>query len=321
KLYVFIDEIQHLSNPASFLKYIYDHYNEKIKFIVTGSSSLEIKKKFTDALTGRIFRFEVLPLDFIEFLDFSQLNLSPSSFEQFTVFGGFPAIALKKDYHVMIKLLKDIYSLYVRRDIKDLGAIEDVLSFNKLITLLSSQIGGLISENNLSTAVGIARATIKNYLFILQNTFVITLLAPFFTNPKKEVTKRPKIYLNDNGIRNAIVDNFTFLDSRSDTGSLVENTIFSELKKAFGEKVSFWRSEKKQEVDFVIEKAKPIPIEVKYQSFRKPEIPVGLIFFIRKYQPDVAFVLTKNYHKEILFETTHVFFKPCWTIEKVLRHI
>lgn len=320
-VYVFIDEIQHLVNPSSLLKYVYDHYRDRIKFIVTGSSSLEIKKKFTDALTGRIFRFEILPLDYEEFVDFSQSESSNSSFERFVIYGGFPAVALKKEKQVAIKLLKDIYSLYVKRDIKDLGTIKDVLSFNKLLTLLASQIGGLISEVNLSNAVGIARATVKNYLFILQNTFVITLLPPFFTNPKKEVTKRPKIYLNDTGIRNAVLDNFNPLSKRQDMGNLTESSVFSELKKTFGEKVHFWRSEAKQEVDFIIEKEEPIPIEVKYQSFRHPTIPENLIVFIQKYQPDLAFVLTKNFKKEVLFEKTKIFFYPCWQADKISKYL
>jgi predicted AAA+ superfamily ATPase len=319
KVYVFIDEIQHLTNPASLLKYLFDHYSDKIKFIVTGSSSLEIKKKFTDALTGRVFRFEVLPLDFEEFLHFNGMRPSLSSFEYFAIYGGFPAVSLKKDFQVIIKLLKDIYSLYVKRDIKDLGAIEDVLSFNKLIAILSSQIGGLVSEVNLSNAVGIARATVKNYLFILQNTFVITLLPPFFTNPKKEVTKAPKIYLNDNGIRNAVLDNFTFLNKRNDAGSLIENTIFTELKKNLPDRLRFWRSEQKQEVDFIIEKEKLTPIEVKYQSLKNLVIPKNLTIFIKKYQPDKAFVLTKDLEKEIFFQKTRVVFKPCWRVKEIIK--
>jgi predicted AAA+ superfamily ATPase len=319
RVYVFIDEIQHLYNPSSFLKYLYDHYNEKIKFVVTGSSSLEIKKKFTDALTGRIFRFEVLPLDFHEFIDFSGLTPSPASFERFVIFGGFPAVVLKKEPQIRMKLLKDIYSPYVRRDIRDLGAMEDVLSFNKLITLLAARLGGLISETSLSNVVGISRPTVKNYLFILQNTFVITLLTPFFTNPKKEVTKAPKIYFSDSGIRNAVVDNFAPLFKRKDAGNLVENTVFSELKKSFADKVHFWRSEEKQEVDFIVEKDSPVPVEVKYQSFKKPIIPESLIFFIKKYRPDRAFVLTKDFEEKSNFGQTKVFFSPCWRIDKVVK--
>lgn len=317
KAYVLIDEIQHLSNPASFLKYLYDHYGGLVKFIITGSSSLEIKKKFTDALTGRVYRFEVLPLSFEEFCVFAKTESSFSSFEQFILYGGFPAVALKKELSVAVKLLGEIYSLYIKRDIKDLGAIEDVLSFNKLVTVLASQTGGLVSENNLAGSVGIARATIKNYLFLLENTFVITLLPPFFTNPKKEITKRPKVYLIDNGIRNAIIDNFSSLGKRSDSGQLAENAIFSELKKETGERIRFWRSEKKQEVDFVLEKEGLIPLEVKYQIFKKPQIPESLAFFLKKYQTEKAFVLTKDFRQDIFLGKTKVFFRPCWKIQEV----
>ncbi|OGK09722.1 hypothetical protein A2767_07730 [Candidatus Roizmanbacteria bacterium RIFCSPHIGHO2_01_FULL_35_10] len=318
KVYVFIDEIQYLTSPSSFLKYLYDHHKEKIKFIVTGSSSLEIKKKFTDALTGRVFRFELEPLSYEEFLNFKKLLPSKRTFSDFVIYGGFPAVSLKKDNQIRERLLKEIYSLYIRRDIRDLGNIEDVISFNKLGGVLAAQIGGLLSDVNLANVVAISRPTIRNYLFLLENTFVVYLLLPFFTNPKKEITKMPKVYFNDTGIRNAVLNNFTVLDKRIDMGALVENTVFAEFKKKTIEKIHFWRSDRKQEVDFIIKnKNQLIPIEVKYQSMRKVIVPSNLAYFIKKYKSERAYVLTKELEDMIYLDKTQVIFYPCWKLNRI----
>ncbi|OGM31088.1 hypothetical protein A2630_00275 [Candidatus Woesebacteria bacterium RIFCSPHIGHO2_01_FULL_44_10] len=319
RTFIFIDEIQHLTNPSSFLKYLHDHYKPNLKFIVSGSSSLEIKKKFSDALTGRILRFEVLPLEYKEFLNFSDQKSSLTNFEEFILYGGFPAISLKSDSETKELLLKEIYSLYVRRDIKDIGAIEDILSFNRLAGILAAQIGSLVSEVNLSNAVDISRPTTKNYLFILQNTFVINLLTPFFTNPKKELTKTPKVYFNDTGLRNAALDNFTDLSKRVDKGSLAENAVFSELKKAGIEKINFWRTERKQEIDFILQiQGEIFPLEVKYQTFRNPRISSNLKTFIKKYQPAKAYIATKNFKTQTDFLATKVYFVPCYKLNYLL---
>lgn len=317
RIFVFIDEIQHLSNPSPFLKYLYDHYKPKLKFIVSGSSSLEIKKKFSDALTGRIFRFEILPLSYKEFLSFNKISASSASFEEFILYGGFPAVCLKKDRQTKIRLLKEIYSLYIRRDIKDIGRIEDVLAFNKLAGVLAAQNGGLVSEVNLANAVGISRPTVKNYLFLLQNTFVIDLVPPFFSNPKKEITKMPKLYFNDTGLRNAIIDNFLELAKRTDSGILAENAVFSELKKTREEKIAFWRTDRKQEVDFIVKKGlEIIPLEVKYQCFKKPAVPPNLKSFIEKYRPKKALIITSDFAAKTKYLKTKIEFVPAFRFSR-----
>jgi predicted AAA+ superfamily ATPase len=317
KTYIFIDEIQYLSNASSFLKYLHDHYKPNLKFIVTGSSSLQLKKKFSDALTGRVVRFQIYPLSFLEFINFGGRRASATSFSEFVLYGGFPAVSLREKRATKTKLLKEIYSLYVRRDIKDLGAIEDIVSFNKLVRVLAAQNGGLVSEVSLSNSVDISRPTVKNYLFILQNTFVVDLLTPYYTNPKKELTKTPKLYFEDSGIRNAVLDNFTELEKRTDKGILVENVIYAELKKIDRGKINYWRTERKQEVDFIFtDKQAIVPLEIKYQSFKTPRVPVNLKAFIKKYNPQKAYIITRDFKKEYIWQKTAIHFIPCYSFKK-----
>ncbi|MEW6558464.1 MAG: ATP-binding protein [Elusimicrobiota bacterium] len=347
KIWVFIDEIQYLDYPSSFLKYIYDNYKPKIKFIVSGSSSLEIKKKFTDRLTGRVHLFVIYPLDFFEYLIFSgENNLAQKKkecelnemlitgkfeipgwhenlgqnlleyFELFCRFGGYPGIVLKKEPYKFQQDITNIYSFYVRKDIRDIADIDDTRGFNNLVGLIANHIGSLVSETELSSTAGISRPTVKKYLFLLENTFIIELIRPYFTNRRSEYSKMPKTFFLDPGLRNATINNFRELSYRQDTGHLAENGIFSQLtknKKPLSE-IHFWRSERGAEVDFVIVNDNVLPIEVKYQLYPDEKISTGLRSFIHRYSSEKAIVVTQNFWHKIKIEKTEVFFIPAWAI-------
>jgi hypothetical protein len=349
RVWVFIDEIQYLDHPSSFLKYLYDHYRGEIKFVICGSSTLEIKKKFTDRLTGRVSTFIVYPLDFSEYLRFKRQEnlylkkqevdlfkiinegdfLLPSwyeslkdyfqeAFEEFVIFGGYPKPVLRQEQYTKIEDLGNIYSLYVRKDIKDIAHIEDVKGFNHLVGMLAHQIGSLVNESELSVGTGLSRPTIKKYLFLLENTFICYLLSPFFTNARLEYTKMPKAYFIDSGLRNTAINMFQALEARPDLGHLIENSVLSEILKnlPFLHEVHFWKSERGTEVDFVIKgkDASLFPIEIKYQPFKKPKLPSGLRSFIKRYKPKLAFVLTKDFYFQESLNSTKIFWLPCWLI-------
>ena len=106
-------------------------------------------------------------------------------------------MVLKTKKEDKINLLYELYSTYVRRDIKDFRAIENIAGFNRLVELLAHQIGNIINLSELCNSANLSRPTIEDYLFLLQNTFIATLLNPFFTNARQEIVKSPKIYFND----------------------------------------------------------------------------------------------------------------------------
>ena len=351
KIYILIDEIQHLKNPSSFLKYLHDHYKPKLKFIVSGSSSLEIKKKFTDQLTGRIYTFAVSPLSFKEFMQFKErgelLKKLPvidfkrelpsankfnadeifssedkktveSLLNEYLIFGGYPAISLRENPTVKKRGLEEIYSLYIRRDIKDLGEIEDTIGYNKVVSLLGYQIGNLVHDQELSLSSGLSRPTIRKYLFLLENTFVLTLLPPFFTNKRTELTKMPKVYFEDVGLRNAVINNFNSLSTRPDSGQLLENFVYSQLTKKdpLKHKVHFWRTQTKNEVDFIWQEDETnyFPIEVKWQDTAKSSLPSGLRSFINKYSPRQAFIIHSGGFNITNYKNTVIYTLPAWSI-------
>ncbi len=292
RLFVFIDEIQYLDNPSNFLKLLYDHYWEKIKLIVTGSSTFSIKSKFKNSLVGRTVNFELFPLSFQEFLAFKNINIRidekikstiiinelKSYFSEFVKWGGYPAIVLETDYNKKKKKLSQIISTYIKADIRDLGNIKNLTKFNNLLTIIASQVGNLLNLSELSNTIGLAKETIENYLFILENTYVIKLVRPFSRNLRTELTKMPKIYFEDTGIRNLLLNTGNEI-----TGSVFENAVFSELRKKIDiNYINYWRTIKKHEIDFILNlPGRLIPLEVKV-SYQKRRY-TSLVYFKNKY--------------------------------------
>jgi len=313
--FVFIDEIQYLKNPSSFLKIIHDHY-PKIKLIVSGSSSLELKRKFKDSLTGRKQIFIVNSLSFQEYLLFKNKPKNQKEFEEFSIFGGYPEIALINDFDKKASKLREIYTSYIKKDIKDLMNIENAAGFNKLVSLIAHQIGNLMNIDELANSSGLARDTVSKYLLILENTFVIDLIYPYFTNKRKELVKMPKIYFKDTGLRNVITKNLNALEERNDKGSIIENSVLNELSKTKQElcEIKFWRTQTKVEVDFILEEKNIMPIEVKYQFFKTIKIPSGIRSFIKTYNPAKAQVITKNFSANTKLLNSNIKFIPAWKI-------
>jgi predicted AAA+ superfamily ATPase len=339
--YLFIDEFHYIPNPTKLFKIIHDDF-PNLKVIATGSSSLEISSKIKEALTGRKRIFRIYPLSFAEFLDFKRsphkdifnrvikdskiklvepvLSDLVKEWEEFLLFGGYPKVALSLGEEEKVKELEEIYNSYVQKDIKAFLKIENVLAFNKLVKILAVQIGNLANLSEIGSPLNIARETLERYVFVLENTFIIKTLSPFFTNKTKEITKMGKIFFYDTGLRNFSIKDFKDLMIRLDKGALVENVVATELIKSSSifQDLYFWRTQAKTEVDFILlNKEEIIPIEVKYQSFNKPKIPSGLKAFIGNYKPKRVFVLTKNFSGRISFGNCEVKFLPSFMCSKL----
>jgi len=287
KNYFLLDEIQYLDNPSNFLKHLYDKYAGKIKIIATGSSSLELKAKFQDSLAGRKISFLVNPLNFEEFLifkNFSYLdylkkenipedikNNFDKALSEYLIYGGMPAVVLQNDRKLKQKMLEEYVSAYINKDIRAIGKVENIADFNTLTKILAAQIGNLLNINELGDTVGISRREVKKYLDLLEFTFVLDKIFPFKKNIRTQITKMPKTYFFDLGIRNVILGNFLEMESRLDAGHLFENFVFLELKNQRKDKIFFYRTKTKTEIDFAIEdNSKIILVESKYKKLSRP---------------------------------------------------
>jgi hypothetical protein len=341
--FVFIDEIQYLHDPTHFLKFICDEF-PALKLFVTGSSTLEIRRKFKDSLAGRKVVFELAPLDFSEFLLFNgekklaelveqfslrqivargsidDFPLRPFQkklfgyYSQFALYGGYPRVVRENIIEKKITFLDELVDAYVRKDIKDLMRIDNGQAFNNLIKMLALQIGNLLNYTELASSLQMSRETVERYLFLLENTFIIKRLYPYFSNRRKEMVKMPKIFFHDTGLRNAIIKNFQDLSLRLDAGALVENAVFANLHKnsPLLEEVHFWRTQSKNEVDFVLYHNVPLPIEIKFTRFTAPNIPSGLRSFTNDYLCKYAVVLMQDAVEMQKVGEVDTFFLPVW---------
>ncbi|MDO8340422.1 MAG: ATP-binding protein [Candidatus Woesebacteria bacterium] len=309
KVTVFIDEIQYLQDPSSFLKLIVDHHPE-IQLIVSGSSSFNIKSKFSDSLVGRTVNFEIFPLSFSEFLRFKKINTSMtdkllSLYNEYMAYGGYPKIVLDDDIKHKEIYLQQIIDTYIRKDISDLANVKDTKKFNDLLKVLASFSGQLLKVSELSDICGLALQTINSYLEILEETYIIKLVSPFSTSAKVEIAKTPKIFFYDTGILQMLW--FKRLQN-GNVGNIFETSVFSELVKKFGiENINYWRNKNMNEIDFILNKNNEIlPIEVKsnFSQFKKSKINS----FLEKYKIKNFYVIG------LLGEKNKEYYKYPWEI-------
>lgn len=300
KLYILIDEIQYLENPSSFLKIAADHH-KILKLIVSGSSSFAIKSKFKNSLVGRTVNFEVYPLSFEEFLIFkgysgagairqAQKDLTEKTteellalFKEFTLYGGYPKIVLENSVELKEKYLQQIIDTYIRKDIRDLADIKEIDKFNKLVEILASQSGNLVDIGELSNICSLARQTVENYLFILENTYIIKLVRPYHRNIRSELSKAPKIFFYDSGIMQML---WLKQLQKEIIGNVFETSIFGELVKKLGkDNVYFWRTTDKKEIDFILNQKNILTaIEIKLNFERFDDTAIK--YFCEKYGSD-----------------------------------
>ena len=278
KTYLFIDEVQYLNDPSNFLKYFFDEYKGKIKIIASGSSAFYLDKKFKDSLAGRKIIFNLLPLSFKEFLrfrnqnelsqaDFQNLTLSEKEkinllYQEYLIYGGYPRVVLSP-LEEKNEVLRDIAYSYIKKDIYESNIRQDEI-FYKLFKILADQIGNLINSSELANTLNVSKTAIDNYLYIMQKSFHIVLVKPFYKNIRKELTKMPKIYFMDLGLRNFFKNDFRMYQEREDRGQLLENIVLRHLLEKYPkEQINFWRTTQQKEVDFVINSQ--MALEVKSQ--------------------------------------------------------
>jgi uncharacterized protein len=303
---LFIDEVQRLESPGLLLKIIAD-LKLPIKMIASGSSGLEIKSKVSEHLTGRQLTTLIYPLSCTE-IPFDKC------YEQILLYGSYPQVYLAKEKNTF---LQELFNNYIQKDIIEFLKVGKPDVILKLIGLLAHGSGQLLNFQQLAVDCNVNVETIRNYISILEQTFVVQLIRPFVGNKRTELTSNPICYFIDNGFRNKSIENFLDLKSRSDVGLLVENMVFQELVKfkAQGRKewaINYWRTKGGAEVDFVLKDGvdRIIPIEVKYRKMTKLSISRGYRSFIEVYKPQKGFMVTKDQIGKVEVGTTTIHFIP-----------
>ncbi len=255
---IFIDEAQRIPDVGWGLKILVDNLPETI-IIATGSSSFRLSSEVSEPLTGRSVTNLLYPIALIELAEqWGRMDVY-QQIEEFLLFGLYPETLQLPNQKDKISYLQELKNAYLFKDILELDSIRNADKLLDLLRLLSFQIGNEVSLNELSNALGIAKQTVSRYLDLLEKAFIIKKLGGFSKNLRKEVTKSNRYYFYDNGIRNAVINNFNMVTSRNDIGMLWENFIFMErMKSLHYQKVFcnnyFWRTYDQKEVDLVEER-------------------------------------------------------------------
>jgi predicted AAA+ superfamily ATPase len=252
---VFFDEAQRIKNIGLILKIIYDQIKE-VRLVVSGSSALEIANEINEPLTGRKWEFNLFPFTWKELENHFGYLQNKKNIQRYMIYGMYPEVVTHPNESESV--LKQIAGSYLYKDLLQYQGIRKPEVLDKLLLALALQLGSEVNYNELSKTIGIDRASVENYISLLEKAFVVFRLQPLSRNVRNEINTSRKVYFYDNGIRNTIIGNFKSLEFRQDTGALWENFVVSErikklnYSKWYG-RCYFWRTYQQQEIDWVEE--------------------------------------------------------------------
>ena len=332
KLTLFLDEVQKLNGGGEKLKLVFDDV-EGIRMFASGSSSLEMKINVLHELAGRALIFELFTLGFGEFLQskdrglyraFKERNDALLKFivnghrlpkpvfttelaaywKEYVVFGGYPEVVKSSNREEKERLLSNLFSLYMDKDVVSFFRIEEANKFIDFSKAMAFNSGNVLVLSAIANDLHITSFKADKFLSALANTYMVALVYPFYKNMITELKKAPKPYFMDMGLRNSVIGNFLDFDKREDRGIIAENFVFRELLK-MGFKTKYWRTAGGAEMDFIIETAEGIvPVEVKLGGSRA--LGKGFYSFIETYKPKQALVITLDEFSEVKIGNTNI---------------
>ena len=275
-----LDEAQVIPEIGQVLKLMIDT-NPDLTILATGSSSFDLLNKAGEPLTGRQIQFNLYPLAQLELKETETYIETTQNLEERLIYGSYPEIIQFKTNKEKADYLIQLTQSYLLKDILAFEGIRQADKIIRLLRLIAYQISGEVSPNELATQLGISRLTVENYLDLLSKVFIIYKLPAYSTNQRKEVSKSSKWYFFDNGIRNAIINNFSAPALRNDMETLWENYLLAERIKRnsyLKENVQqyFWRNYNQQEVDLIeMKDGKLQAFEFKYSPQKKVKVPAA----------------------------------------------
>lgn len=285
-----IDEAQHIPNIGLILKLIIDSI-EGIHVIASGSSAFELGVEVGEPLVGRKNTIYMFPLAQMEYSKIEDYKTTLENREERLIFGGYPELSQYDDWKDKEDYLYQLMNDYLLKDILMVDGIKNSAKLYALLRLIAFQIGKEVSLEELGKQLGMSKNTVERYLDLLSKVFVIYRIGGFSRNLRKEIVKNSRWYFYDNGVRNALIQNFTHLKMRNDVGELWENYLTAERLKVQSYtqihcKNYFWRTYDQQELDWIEEEGDQLrSFEFKYSLNKTPKIPGA---WARAY-PDASF--------------------------------
>ena len=249
-----LDEVHNAPALLSYIQGIVDEHPDK-RFILSGSSQFAMLKKITQSLAGRTAVFELLPLSYSEIHG----QVSDTPLDKLLFDGFYPAIYSGRN--VPEFMYPAYMKTYIDKDVRDLLQVKDMMQFHTFIKLCAGRIGSLFKASELANEVGVSTNTIFSWLSVLQASYIVTLLPPYFENTSKRLTKTPKLYFLDTGLACCLLDIESSEQLARDKmrGALFENFIVAEaLKKRYNNgkesNLFFYRDSNQNEIDLLLKK-------------------------------------------------------------------
>ncbi|MCE7055204.1 ATP-binding protein [Algoriphagus sp. AGSA1] len=294
---VFIDEAQRIENIGITAKIIHDQF-KNVQLIISGSSAFELRNRTNEPLTGRKFEYFLYPLSYAEYEKSTQYLDAVRDLENRLIYGFYPDVVNNRGEERNI--LNEIAESYLFRDILSFANIKKPEVLEKILRALAFQLGSEVSYNEIAQLTGVDKNTVSNYIHLLELSFIVYPLTSFSRNLRNEIKTNRKIYFYDNGIRNAIIQNFNPIALRNDAGALWENFLMSERHKRnhYYKKHCnsyFWRTKQQQEIDYVEESdGKITGFEFKWNPNAKVKIPSS---FVETYEADSKVISKENFRE------------------------
>lgn len=254
---IILDEVQRVPHLFSYLQSIVDKSGIMGQFILSGSQNFHLMQNITQSLAGRVAILKLFPFDMQELSKAQQL---PANYLSSIIKGFYPAIY---DRDIDSKTFYSNYvQTYIQRDVSDLYAINNLSLFQRFLTLCASRTGQLLNISSLANECGISQPTAKSWLSVLENSYIIFLLQPYYKNYNKRVIKTPKLYFYDTGLVCYLlkINTIQQIETHSFKGNLFETLMVAEYVKRMYHKndvdnIWFWRDSNGNEVDLIIEKS------------------------------------------------------------------
>lgn len=290
-----LDEAQRIHNIGLTLKLITDQI-KTVQVIATGSSSFELANRTSEPLTGRKYEYTLFPLSFAELALHTNWLEEKRLLNERLIYGYYPEVISSTSTRQAERSLKLLADSYLYKDILALEGVQKPQLLNKLVRALALQLGSEVSFSELARLTGSNHHTIEKYMDILEKAFIIFRLPSYSNNVRTELKKSKKVYFYDNGIRNAVIGNFSPVGSRTDIGALWENFLVSERKKylAYRQDLTtqsfFWRTKQQQEIDYLESDFQGLAAwEFKWNPAARVKFPEA---FLKAYPESVTAIVT-----------------------------
>ncbi len=307
-----LDEIQRMPKLLSYLQNIVDQSEKKGQFILTGSHQLELHQAITQSLAGRTALLTLLPMSLDELLA-ENIDLS---LDEALIKGGYPRI--HKDHLDPTKAYRNYFQTYVERDLRQLINVKDLSQFERFIRICAGRIGQILNMEEIGGEVGLSSHTVKEWISMLEASFIVFRLQPYFENFGKRIIKSPKLFFTDVGLATYLlgIENEVQISRDPLRGHLIENLIVLELVKwrfnhGLDPQLYYYRDLQKNEVDVIFKTGNQlIPIEIKssktfnseflnklqfFQNLVKERAPQGYLIYAGEQEQQIQSIQLLNY--------------------------